>query len=149
MPMSFDRFLRTESVWCKRAFVFFWLALIFCTAQAVPSWSHPDWHLIRDPRIYYGIIGVCGAVAGPFIVRYRLLGMFAGALAGVSSVLTATLVLEPIPSFSRIVLALTGLVGLLPGAAFYFVLHLVLDRLKEKSSQQTSAGNGAGSEVIV
>jgi hypothetical protein len=148
MPMSFDRFLRTDSVWCKRVWVFFWCAQIFCTAQAVPSWSHPDWHFIRDPRIYYGIIGVCGGVAGPFIARYRLPGMLTGAMAGISSVLTTSLVLEPIHSFSRIVLAMTGLMGLLPGAAFYCSLHLVIDHLRAKLPNRLEMAMGQNRRLL-
>jgi ABC-type thiamin/hydroxymethylpyrimidine transport system permease subunit len=104
--------------------------------QAVPRWTHPSLLLDWDPSIYYGIIGVSGAGTGFIVAQYRYPGLLAGALAGTGSVLTASLILERINPFSRIVLAMVGIIGLLPGVAFYGVLHLVIDRLRVKLPDQ-------------
>ena len=82
MHTPFQRFLRTDSAWPWRAWVFFCCTLVFCTMEAVPRWTHPDLHLNWPPWIYYAINSICGAVAGPFVTWYRLPGLLAGALAG-------------------------------------------------------------------
>jgi hypothetical protein len=64
------------------------------------------------------------------VARYRLLGLLAGALAGAGSVLSAVVILERINSFSRIIFCMAALVGLLPGVAVYWALHVITDRLR-------------------
>jgi hypothetical protein len=115
-------------VWRWRAWVLFALALCLCTMQAVPGWTHPSLCLGWDPKIWYAVIGVAGALAGPVVARYRLAGMVAGAVTGVGSVLTAVLVLEQINTFSRVVLVAVNVLGLLPGVTLYVLLHLATDR---------------------
>jgi hypothetical protein len=140
--LPFQRFLRAGSAWSWRAWVFFCCALVFCTMQAVPRWTHPSLLLDWDPSIYYGIIGASGAVTGLVVAQYRFPGLLAGALAGIGSVLTAVLVLEHINPFSRIVLTMVGVIGLLPGVAFYCVLHVVVDRLRVKLPEQGETFDG-------
>jgi hypothetical protein len=127
---AFQRYLRTESAWSWRAWVFFFCALVFSTMQAVPCWIHPDLRLGWDPSICYWIIGIAGAGTGFLVARYRFPGLLAGALAGTGSVLTAVILLEHINSFSRIVLVMVGIIGLLPGLAVYCILHVVSDNAK-------------------
>lgn len=126
--LFFERFLSTNPTWCWRGWVFFALAMCICTMEAVPRWTHPDLRLGWDPKIWYAVIGVAGALAGSVIARYRLAGMFAGAIAGVGSMLTAVLILEHIAAYSRLVVVGVGLLGLLPGVVLYLLLHIGIDR---------------------
>jgi hypothetical protein len=132
MHLPFQRFLRADSAWSWRAWVFFCCTLVFCTMQAVPSWTHPSLRLGWDPSICYWIIGISGAVTGLLIAQYRFPGLLAGACAGSGSLLAAVLVLDRVDPFSRIVLVMVGMLGLLPGVAVYCVLHVVIDTLRER-----------------
>jgi hypothetical protein len=133
----FRRFLRVESVWPLRAWIFFCCAMILCTMQAVPSWVHPDWRWGWDLEVCYGILASCGAVTGFVVARYRLLGLLAGAVAGAGSVLSAVLILERLNPFSRYTFAMAALVGLLPGVAVYWALHVITDRLRPEAPEQS------------
>jgi hypothetical protein len=134
--MWFERFIRTDSAWSKPAWVFFCCALVLCSMQAVPSWTHPSLRLGWDPRMFYWIIGVAGAVTGFLVGQYRVAGLAAGALAGSGSLLAADLVLERINPYSRIVEVTVQVIGLLPGVAVYCVLHLVIDRLQASMAKR-------------
>jgi hypothetical protein len=133
-----DRFLRVESPWPWRAWWCFCCALVFCTMQAVPSWTHPDLRLGWSPTICYWVIGIAGAATGLVVARYRFPGMVAGALAGIGSVLAGVILLERINSYSRIVLVMVGMIGLLPGVAVYCVLHVLIDNAKAKPPEEGS-----------
>jgi hypothetical protein len=128
-PPLLEPFLSTNATWRWRAWGCFGVALCLCTMQAVPGWTHPSLHLGWDPKIWYAVIAVAGALAGSVVAGYRLAGMLAGAIAGVGSVLSAVLILEQINPFSRIVLVAVGVIGLLPGVALYLLLHIATDRL--------------------
>jgi hypothetical protein len=130
MHMPLQRFLRPDSAWSWRAWVFFCCALVFCTMQAVPNWTHPSLRLGWDPHIFYWIIGISGAVTGLLTAHYRFPGLLAGAVAGTGSLLTAVLILERVNPYSRIVLVMVGIIGLLPGVAIYCVLHFLIDTLE-------------------
>jgi hypothetical protein len=106
--------------------------------EAVPSWTHPDLRLGWDPSILYWIIGISGAVTGLVVAQYRLPGLVAGAIAGTGSVLTAVFLLERINPFSRIVFWMVGMIGLLPGLAVYYMLHVIIDNAKAKPHEEDS-----------
>jgi hypothetical protein len=132
MHLPFHRFLRADCPWSWYAWVLFCCVLVFCTMQAVPGWTDPSLRLGWHPSISFWIIGSGGALTGLVIARYRFAGLLAGALAGSGSLLTAVFVLERINPFSRIVLVMVGMLGLLPGVAVYCTLHVLIDRLRAR-----------------
>jgi hypothetical protein len=126
MHMWFQRFLRLDSAWVWRGWVLFWCASVFCTAQAVPRLIHPDFRWGWDPSFCYWIIGVSGAATGLLVAQYRFAGLLAGAIAGISSLLTGIFVLEAVDQFSRIFAVMATGIGMLPGVAVYCGLHFVI-----------------------
>jgi hypothetical protein len=134
--LPFDRFLHADSAWPWRAWMLFVCALVFCTMQALPSWTHPDLYLGLDRSICFWIIGISGALTGLVVARYPGLGLVAGALAGSGSLLAAVLALDGVGPVSRLLMVTVEMIGLLPGVAFYCVSHLVRDRLTHRHPAQ-------------
>jgi hypothetical protein len=133
----FKRFLRAESPWSWRAWVFFGCALAFCTAEGNPSWTHPSVRLGWPLWSCFGIIAVAGAITGLVVARIRLLGFLAGAVAGSGSLLALVMVFQGYTHFPRYAAVIVEMLGLLPGVALYCVLHLIVDlgRAKPQESE--------------
>jgi hypothetical protein len=137
--LPLQRFLRANSAWPGRAWVFFVCVQCCCTMQAVPGVVHPDWRWGWDPRICYWIIGIAGAATGCLTAHYRFPGLLAGALAGSGSLLASAFVLERFNTYSRYAHVLMTIIGLLPGVAVYCILHVGIDRLRAKPPRGVDA----------
>jgi hypothetical protein len=128
MPLPFQRYLREESPWSWPAWIAFCCTLIFCTIQAIPTWTHPSMRLGIPLGTCFWILGISGAATGWVVARYRLAGLCAGPLAGCGSLLATVYVFQGFTDLPRIAVVFVQLIGLLPGAALYWIIHVILDR---------------------
>jgi hypothetical protein len=123
----FRRFLRDDSAWTWRAWVFFGCALVFATIQANPSWTHPSLLLDWPLPTCFALVGVAGAVTGLVAARYRFAGLVAGVVAGIGSLFGAMILFQGFDHFPRVPVVIVEMIGLLPGLALYYVLHTAID----------------------
>jgi hypothetical protein len=129
-PLPLFRFVREESAWSWRAWIFFGCALVFCTVEGIPTWTHPDLRFDIPLGTCFLIIGIAGAATGWVVAPYRLAGLVAGAIAGSGSLLAAVFVFQGFTQFPRYPVVLVEFVGLLPGVVLYMILHIIIDRLR-------------------
>jgi hypothetical protein len=135
-PRGFEEYIREESPWTRPAWIFFGCVLVFCTMQGNPGWTDPSLRVDMPLEACFWILGLAGAATGWVVARYRLAGLLAGAVAGSGSLLAALLVFQAFTHFPRRAVVLVQVIGLFPGVALYFLLHVLFDRQGLLSGQK-------------
>jgi hypothetical protein len=121
----------------KAAGVIAGLSIVFCSMEMVPGWGmfNLDW----PPAVFYGIMAVCGALAGVIgAAEHRLPGLVGGLIAGPSSLFAVGYVLAHVTVTHNIVLVLVAMIGALPGLAVFKVLAAIQDAIMPVKSTLSS-----------